>query len=129
MSQDKYEQAIELIDAANNEDPNQETAEGKEWSKELLYGHRMADMQERFQQALNYQVFWEPAIQKVVSSLVHWLVTKSHEDDEKRWKIFKPAQVSADGGIEFEFTPENVAKAAGFFVDSTTLPGEKVLAE
>lgn len=50
MSQlsDKYEKAVALIDAANAEDPNTETADGKEWPKELLYGHRMAEMLERF---------------------------------------------------------------------------------
>lgn len=48
MSQEQYEHAIELIDAANREDANIETADGKEWPKELLYGHRMADMQQRY---------------------------------------------------------------------------------
>lgn len=44
-----YEKTVELIDAANNEDPNKETDnDGKEWPKELLYSHRMADMLERF---------------------------------------------------------------------------------
>lgn len=43
-----FEKAIELIDAANSADPNIETAEGKEWPKELLYSHRMSDMLERF---------------------------------------------------------------------------------
>ena len=43
-----YEKAVALIDAANSEDPNKETADGKEWPKELLYSHRMADMLQRF---------------------------------------------------------------------------------
>lgn len=43
-----YEKAVELIDAANSEDPNRETADGKEWPKELLYSHRMSDMIDRF---------------------------------------------------------------------------------
>ena len=43
-----FEKAIELIDAANSEDPNKETADGKEWPKELLYSHRMSDMLDRF---------------------------------------------------------------------------------
>ncbi|MES9873852.1 MAG: DUF4202 domain-containing protein [Candidatus Sedimenticola sp. PURPLELP] len=47
MSQE-FDKTIELIDAANSEDPNVESAEGKEWPKELLYSHRMTDMQERF---------------------------------------------------------------------------------
>ena len=44
----KLDQAIELIDAANSEDPNRESADGKEWPKELLYSHRMTDMLQRF---------------------------------------------------------------------------------
>ena len=44
----QYDKAIELIDAANKEDPNLETSEGKEWPKELLYSHRMANMIERY---------------------------------------------------------------------------------
>jgi len=48
MTQNKFEQAIELIDAANNEDPNLETSDGKEISKELLYSHRMSDMLQRY---------------------------------------------------------------------------------
>ncbi len=43
-----YEKAIELIDGANSEDPNEESAEGKTWPKELLYSQRMSDMLERF---------------------------------------------------------------------------------
>ena len=43
-----FDKAIELIDAANNADPNKETADGKEWPKELLYSHRMSDMLDRF---------------------------------------------------------------------------------
>ncbi len=45
---DRYQKAVALIDAANQEDPNQETADGKAWPKELLYSHRMADMLERY---------------------------------------------------------------------------------
>lgn len=48
MTQNKYEQAIELIDAANNEDPNRDSNEDKDWPKELLYSHRMSDMQQRY---------------------------------------------------------------------------------
>jgi hypothetical protein len=48
MSQEIYQKAVELIDAANSEDPNIVTADGKEWPKELLYSHRMADMLERY---------------------------------------------------------------------------------
>lgn len=43
-----FDQAVTLIDAANSEDPNTETAEGKVWPKELLYSHRMSDILHRF---------------------------------------------------------------------------------
>ncbi|OOZ16589.1 hypothetical protein BOW28_10015 [Solemya velum gill symbiont] len=43
-----FEKAVSLIDAANSEDPNKVTADGKEWPKELLYSHRMAEMIDRF---------------------------------------------------------------------------------
>lgn len=48
MTQSSFEKAVALMDAANSEDPNTETADGKEWPKELLYSHRMSDMLERF---------------------------------------------------------------------------------
>ncbi len=48
MTQSKYEKAVELIDAANKEDPNQELDGDKSQPKELLYGQRMSDMLERF---------------------------------------------------------------------------------
>jgi hypothetical protein len=48
MTQQKFEIATDLIDAANSEDPNQEESEGKAWPKELLYSHRMSDMQQRY---------------------------------------------------------------------------------
>jgi hypothetical protein len=48
MTQQAFEQAVELMDAANSEDPNTEVADGKEWPKELLYSHRMSDMLERY---------------------------------------------------------------------------------
>ncbi len=45
----RLEQTIELIDAANSQDPNIDTDEnGKEWPKELLYSQRMTDMLNRF---------------------------------------------------------------------------------
>lgn len=47
-SQEMFEKAVSLIDAANSEDPNKVTADGKEWPKELLYSHRMAEMIDRF---------------------------------------------------------------------------------
>ena len=42
------DKAIALIDAANSEDPNRVTVDGKEWPKELLYSRRMSDMLARF---------------------------------------------------------------------------------
>ncbi len=34
---------LEAIDALNAEDPNQESADGRDWPKELLYGQRMSE--------------------------------------------------------------------------------------
>ena len=48
MTQQRYDKAIALIDAANTKDPNQETSNGKNWPKELLYSYRMSDMLERY---------------------------------------------------------------------------------
>ena len=42
------DKAMALIDAANNEDPNRVTVDGKNWPKELLYSHYMSDMLTRF---------------------------------------------------------------------------------
>jgi hypothetical protein len=47
-TQSSYESARALIDSANSADPNQVTADGKQWPKELLYSERMSDMLERF---------------------------------------------------------------------------------
>jgi hypothetical protein len=46
--QSVYDQAVALIDAANGEDPNRVTVDGRDWPKELLYSHRMSDMLQRF---------------------------------------------------------------------------------
>jgi hypothetical protein len=43
-----YDQAVALIDAANGEDPNRVSVDGRDWAKELLYSHRMSDMLQRF---------------------------------------------------------------------------------
>ncbi len=53
MSQEQsiYDKARELIDAANREDPNQVSADGKDWPKELLYSERMSDMLQRYNPA------------------------------------------------------------------------------
>ena len=49
MTQQAFDEAVVLMDAANTEDPNMEKdLDGKEWPKELLYSHRMADMIGRY---------------------------------------------------------------------------------
>ena len=48
QSQSNYEQALALIDSANSADPNQVSADGREWPKELLYSERMTEMLERY---------------------------------------------------------------------------------
>lgn len=48
MTSTEFERAVSLIDAANRQDPNQETAAGEPWPKELLYSHRMSEMMERY---------------------------------------------------------------------------------
>ena len=48
QQQSAFDKSIALIDAANSEDPNRETADGKDWPKELLYSHRMSDMLQRY---------------------------------------------------------------------------------
>lgn len=49
MTEQSYEIAVSLIDAANAEDPNIEIVDGREWPKELLYSQRMAEMLDRYQ--------------------------------------------------------------------------------
>lgn len=48
MTQQAFEKAVSLMDAANSEDPNIETVDGQEWPKERLYSQRMAEMIERY---------------------------------------------------------------------------------
>ena len=48
QQQTTFDKAVALIDAANSEDPNQVTVDGKTWPKELLYSDRMSDMLQRF---------------------------------------------------------------------------------
>jgi hypothetical protein len=48
QQQSTFDRALALIDAANSEDPNQVTADGKDWPKELLYSRRMSDMLQRY---------------------------------------------------------------------------------
>jgi len=44
----QFDIAIELIDAANSEDPNEVVINDKDWPKELLYSHYMSDMLHRY---------------------------------------------------------------------------------
>jgi hypothetical protein len=44
QTQQHYNKAVELIDAANSEDPNVELVGDQKIAKELLYGQRMSDM-------------------------------------------------------------------------------------
>jgi hypothetical protein len=48
QSQQPYQQARALIDAANSADPNHVEADGRQWPKELLYSERMSEMLERY---------------------------------------------------------------------------------
>jgi hypothetical protein len=48
QTQTSYDEARKLIDSANQQDPNQVSADGKDWPKELLYSERMSDMLERY---------------------------------------------------------------------------------
>ena len=48
MTLQAFDKAVYLMDTANSEDPNTETADGKQWPKELLYSHRMTEMLERY---------------------------------------------------------------------------------
>lgn len=49
MTKSPFERAIDLIDAANAEDPRQDTdAAGQPVPRELLYGQRMSEMIERY---------------------------------------------------------------------------------
>jgi hypothetical protein len=43
----RFQRAIEAIDAANAKDPNVEAFEGESWPRELLYGRRMTHWLER----------------------------------------------------------------------------------
>ena len=48
MTQNLYQAAIAAFDQANNEDPNKEMADGREYPRELLYSRRMSEMRERY---------------------------------------------------------------------------------
>ena len=53
MPQHKLDAALQFINIANDDDPNIELSEGKEWPKERLYSHRMSDMLERYKPNAN----------------------------------------------------------------------------
>jgi hypothetical protein len=44
----RFERAFARFDAANAEDPNRESGDGREWPKELLYAERMSAMLARY---------------------------------------------------------------------------------
>ncbi|SEQ58275.1 DUF4202 family protein [Nitrosomonas ureae] len=48
MTRQNFDKVKALIDAANNEDPNQEICEDKILPKDLLYSQPMSDMLERY---------------------------------------------------------------------------------
>lgn len=48
MTQNLFQAAIAAFDLANNEDPNLEMADGREYPKELLYSRRMSELLERY---------------------------------------------------------------------------------
>ena len=48
MNHERFERAIAAFDAANSEDPNTETTDGRNHPKELLYAQRMSEMLTRY---------------------------------------------------------------------------------
>jgi hypothetical protein len=48
-SSDRFQTALAGFDAANSEDPNKESFEGKEYPKELIYSQRLSACLEQFQ--------------------------------------------------------------------------------
>lgn len=48
MTKSSFQAAIAAFDKANSEDPNTEIVDGQAFPKELLYGQRMSEMQERY---------------------------------------------------------------------------------
>ena len=55
MTEQMFNKAIALMDEANAQDPNIDVdIDGKEWPKELLYSHRMADMISRYKSEADY---------------------------------------------------------------------------
>ena len=55
MTEQTFDKAVALMDEANTEDPNIDVdIDGKEWPKELLYSHRMAEMISRYKPESDY---------------------------------------------------------------------------
>ena len=55
MTEQTFNKAVALMDEANSEDPNIDVdINGKEWPKELLYSHRMAEMISRYKPEADY---------------------------------------------------------------------------
>ena len=55
MTEQMFNKAVALMDEANAEDPNTDIdIDGKEWPKEQLYSHRMADMISRYKSEADY---------------------------------------------------------------------------
>lgn len=48
MTQQQFQAAIAAFDLANEQDPNKDFVDGREYPKELLYAQRMSDMQQRY---------------------------------------------------------------------------------
>ena len=119
MTESLLEKATALIDAANSEDPNQVTVDGKTWPKELLYSHRMSDMLQRFAPAAD-------DVAKLAIRAQHIQRWKSSRDDYPagrqgylKWRtdLYKfhaetAGELLAQAGYDEE-TIERVKKAVG----------------
>ena len=119
MTESLLEKATALIDAANSEDPNRVTVDGKTWPKELLYAHRMSDMLQRFAPAAD-------DVAKLAIRAQHIQRWKSSRDDYPagrqgylKWRtdLYKfhaetAGELLAQAGYDEE-TIERVKKAVG----------------
>jgi hypothetical protein len=84
---ERFKLALAKFDAANADDPNQETFEGKSYPKELLYAQRMTAMLERFAPDA------AEAVQLAVrcQHICRWQIPRNtypmDVDGYKRWRI------------------------------------------
>jgi hypothetical protein len=69
-----FEEAIRQIDAANSEDPNKETFEGKDYPKELLYSKRMSE----WLATLNPEASEEVQLAARSQHLCRWKIPRNH---------------------------------------------------